>query len=334
MEKNKFLLLLAFIAVSFIFLLAGLSLGQKGINIAGGKIDLSSPSNLLFLTSPITSFSGKVDKISGNSVWISQSFTLSQAMPGAMMPPAVEAGKAGPSPTALPTPITKVLTFKVNIDQNTQISRPQNYINYLLITVTPAPPPKLTVKDIKAGQMISINTNSDLRTLKSNEFTATSIQLPQVPNTINGKISAISGNTLKVKSSSQPAMMPGTNTSPEPPKEIEYTVTVTNDTEISRYSQVGPAKENTTFTPPEPEELALSDLKVDMQVTVYTDVDVTSAQKFTALRIEPFLPPPIVSLPPIAPPLSPVTPPPATTNVTTNVTTTNTTTNSALPKNP
>ncbi|PIV08615.1 hypothetical protein COS52_01745, partial [Candidatus Roizmanbacteria bacterium CG03_land_8_20_14_0_80_39_12] len=40
---------------------------------------------------------------------------------------------------------------------------------------------------------------------------------------------------------------------------------------------------------PKTEKLTLSDLKKDMQITVYTDADVTEGIKFNALRIEPMM---------------------------------------------
>lgn len=305
MKFEKVSRLLAFIAIALLFLAVGFvaGSGKTGLQFTSFFGKGASSSNVLFLTNPITSFSGKVDKVQGNSIFVSQQFTLYQG--GLAMPPAAPPA-AGLSPTAIPTPVTKVISFKVNITQNTQINRPSAFIPYLVKTVTPAPPPKLSIKDIKVGQPVTINTNADLRTLSAAEFDATSIQLPQLQNSLNGKISKISSNGFTMKAfGPQPLVM---GTSPVPPKETEYTVTVTNNTEISRYKQQEPPKEplkpGETILPatPKPEEFSLADLAVGMQVTVFTDEDVTSTQKLTALRIEPVLTLPAPTAVPISPP--------------------------------
>lgn len=287
MKLEKFSRPIVFIAIALLFLAAGFAAGQgkTGFQFAGAGKGTSPSANVLFLTSPITSFNGKVDKVQGNSVWVSQQFTLYQG--GSMMPPAAAPPAAGSSPTTIPTPATKVVSFKVNITANTQINRPSNFIPYLVKTVTPAPPPKLSIKDIKVGQPVTVNTNSDLRTLSTDEFDALSIQLPQSQNSLNGKISKISGNGFIMKAfGPQPYVM---GISPVPPKETEYTITLTSNTEISRYKYQEPPKPGEAMLPatPKPEEFTLADLAADMQVTVFTAEDVTSTQKLTAMRIEP-----------------------------------------------
>lgn len=312
MKFEKVSLPLAFVAIALLFLTTGFVVGsgKTGLQFAGlfGKGAVSS-ANVLFLTNPVTSFSGKVDKVQGNSIFVSQQFTLYQG--GLAMPPTTPPA-AGLSPSAIPTPVAKVISFKVNLTPNTQINRPSVFIPYLVKTVTPAPPPKLSIKDIKVGQPVTVNTNADLRTLSASEFDASSIQLPQLQNSLNGKISKISANGFTLKAfGPQPLVM---GTSPVPPKETEYTVTLTNNTEISRYKQQEPPKEplkpGETILPatPKPEEFSLADLAVDMQVTVFTDEDITSTQKLTALRIEPMLTLPAPTAIPAAPSAVPLLP--------------------------
>lgn len=301
---KKYLPIFAVAGVLF-FALVGFFIGQSGLIKGNSLVNTSSKnkvsSDILLLTQPVNNFSGKVDKIEGNAIWVSQQFTLPQPM---LPPPAVTT--PGQPPPAIPTPLPpKTVTYKVVINTTTQINRPPVFISYLLTTPTPPAPEKLSVKDIKLGQYISLNTNTDLRTLVNNEIVASSIQLPPIANSINGKISNISGNTLSIKAfpPSQggpggPAMMP--NASIAPPKEVTYTVAVTDSTEISRYGQPEPAKEGAMPKGPVPEKLSVSDLKVDMQLTVWTNVDVTAVQKFTAQRIEPTIiitPPPVPTVP-------------------------------------
>lgn len=315
MKLKKFSLPIAFIAIALIFMVVGFAAGQgkTGLQFTGkGNVPYA---NILFLTNPITSFSGKVDKVQGNSIWVSQQFTLNQL--GSMMPPAAAPPAAGSSPTTFPTPATKVISFKVNITQNTQINRPTAFIPYLVKIVTPAPAPKLSIQDIKVGQQVTVNTNTDLRIFSAAEFEALSIQLPQPQNSLNGKISKISGNSFVMKAfGPQPYVM---GISPVPPKETEYTITLTNNTEISRYKFQEPPKPGEAILPatPKPEEFTLADLTVDMQVTVFTAEDVTSTQKLTAMRVEPVftLPAPTaMPIPTFIPAISiPATTPQATT---------------------
>lgn len=298
---------LAFIAIAIIFLAVGFAVGQKttGLQFAGINGRDNSSSNILFITNPVTSFNGRVDKIEGNSVFVSQQITLNQPFAGG--PATAEAGKGVPSP--FPTPISKVLSFKVNLTPNTQISRPSAFIPYIARLVTPAPPSKLSVQDIKVGQLISISTNTDLRTIATDTFEATSIQLPGVQNNLQGTISRISGNIIIMKAiSSQP---PAMGTTPQPPKELEYTVTTTSTTEISRYKQMAPPNPGEVLTPPttqtsQIEEFKLEDLKVGMQIIVFAAEDVVSTQKLTAMRIEPIFTPPMPTLAPPVPTLAPI----------------------------
>lgn len=303
---------LFFAVVGFLAGKGVLTKGYSAVNLSG-KNQISS--DILLLTQPVTNFSGKVDKIEGNAILVSQQF--SQAQPVMAAPPVTTPGQP---PPAIPTPLPpKTISYKFVINVTTQISRPPVFISYLLTTPTPPAVEKLTIKDIKPGQYVTLNTNSDLRTLAGTEVTAASIQLPQIPNSINGKISNISGSTLSVKAFAPNQNGPGmagagvANATIAPPKELTYTVSVTDSTEISRYGQVEPPKDGSMPKGPVVEKLSLSDLKVDMQLTVFTDVDVSAVQKFTARRIEPTIiiaPPPVVQVPPVnvSPPITAVTP--------------------------
>jgi len=166
------------------------------------------------------------------------------------------------------------------ITDKTNIFRPPSYINYLFKNPSPSPAPKLTTKDIKVGQSITVNTQTDLRTFTGNTLEATSISLPPILNTLNGKVLKIEKNTLTIKAFSP--FSPDPNISPQPPQEKEYQITLTEETEISRMNQQGA-----------PEKLSLSDIKKDTQINVYAAEDVTQTQKLTALRLEPLLPPQI-----------------------------------------
>ncbi len=270
---KKSYLPIVLVVSAILFTSVGFFLAQKKSGV---------PSNvskdILYITNPVTNFNGKIDKIQGNEIWVSQSVTLPvTSTPETLTDPKKQ--------TAIPTPATKVITFKVKINDKTNISRAPVFVPYLIKKVEPVMPPKLSVKDLKVGQNITLNTSTDLRTANNNEMLATGIQLPPISNSINGRIVKIAGNTVTIKA--VPPMQPGQST--EGPKEQEYAIEVNQNTEISRYSQPEPVKEGEVAVPkpPTPETVKVTDLVVDMQITVFTDVDVTTNTKLTALRIEP-----------------------------------------------
>ena len=247
--------------------------------------------NILYLTSPVNSLSGKVEKIEGNAVSISSQYALLQTAPIAItvMPN---------QPPVMPTPQIKTITYKLLVTDKTKISQPASNINYLFKTITPsgapgfptASTPNLTVKNIKVGQYITVNSQDDLRTLLKNTFEATMINLPPIINTLNGKIVNITNNTLTLKAFAPVAAAPpmiALDTAPPTPQEKEYTIYITQDTEISRNVYGTNMTPGEPPTPPKPEKLTLADLKADMRATVYTVEDVIETQTLTALRIEP-----------------------------------------------
>ncbi len=249
-------------------------------------------SDILFLTQPVMSFSGKVEKVTGNIVTVSQTFTLSET--NNMMPPPLVNPIAAPS--LIPTPVSKTIIYEFIVSGQTQLTRPEPMVNYLFNTITP-PPAKLGIGNIKTGQYITLATKSDLRTLNANRVEAVSIQLPQRLNVLNGKIVRVSDSSLIIKAFSPQAMMPGQASYPAP-VEKEYTVIINQDTVISRYGQVAYAlttKPEDMRLPPS-EKLGVSDLKTDMQIAVWTAEDVTESKTLTALRLEPNMLPPTPSI--------------------------------------
>lgn len=281
------------IGVLGFILVQGKTGGLKGMGLGKGTGAVSP--DILFFTQPVTNLSGKVEKVSGNSIWVSTQYTLSNFGAPAAVP---QAGAAG---QVMPTPVVKNITFKVNVTSTTSINRPPANIPYLLknqnaglpvqketAATVPTQPPLITVKDIKSGQFISVTTSTDLRQAISYDVFATSIQLPPMVNSLNGKITKISNSSFTMSGilPTNGSFGPVAGTV-APPKTEEFVVSVTQDTEISRYSPITQVKEGELPKPPQAEKLSLSDLKEDMAVTVYTDVDITENKKFTALRIDP-----------------------------------------------
>jgi len=278
-KKNLFLWGMGIVAgLLLIFvLLSLLKLNPKNQSI--------SP-NILSLTQPVTYFSGKVEKISGNTLTVTQSITSTQPM----LPPT--ANPSGP----IPTPKITTVTYSVLVSDTTQISQSTSYTPYLIKTNKPETemktPSTLSIKNIKVGQYISVSTLEDLRTLKGNTLKATMINLPQIANYLNGKIVSVAGNALTIKAFAPSAGGPmGTaDTAASAPQEKDYVITLTSATEISYmpYNAGMPTAE--TATPPKAKVLTVSDLKKDMQVTVYTAEDVIESSKLSALLVNPIMP--------------------------------------------
>jgi len=277
MGKNRILIFNLFVIFIFIGLIGYSILIKK----SSSKKSISP--NILLITQPVYSFSGVVEKIEGNTLTLTQKVT--EQLP--IIPPQINPN----TPVSpFPTPKTIILTYRFLITDKTQISRPPTYINYLFKNTPPPPVPKLTIKDIKVGQSINVYTQTDLRTFTGNTLEATSISLPPILNTLNGKVLKIEKNTLTIKAF--PPFIPDPSTSPQPLQEKEYKIIFTEETEISRMNQQGA-----------PEKLSLSDIKKDTQINIYVAEDVTQNQKLTALRLEP-----IISLPPMSSPSATLSP--------------------------
>lgn len=272
MNKSRLIITLT-ILLLFLGLLVTFPVLKKRV------LQKSISSNILYITQPVTSFSGTVEKIEGNTVTITQR-VVEQSQ--------IAAPLAAVNTSPFPTPKSITVTYRVLVTDKTQISQSAAFINYLFKTVTPSSVVKLAIKDVKVGQYVTVNSQTDLRTLAGNTFEATAINLPPIANTINGKIISLEGDILTIKGfPSMMAMVVPVNSAPVAPKEKEYRINITSDTEISRTSYFMPGKPEETPQPPKNEKLSASDLKTDMQVTVYTAEDVNETSELTALRIEP-----------------------------------------------
>ena len=223
------------------------------------------PSTILFLTQPVKTFSGIIEKLDGNTLTVSQNMTMNS--------------------------VTQKVTFRVITDKNTTIEQPESPIPYLFAKSVNASNNKKTIKDLKVGQTAVINTDEDLRTLTLQEFKATHVTLNAIANTLSGPVFDVGGNTLIIKA------YPPSTPSSEIPKERNYRIKITDNTEISRGAPDGT-----------PVRLTLNDLKRSMWVVAYTDGDINSGTDFTALRIDPSI---TVGAPTPTPTSLPVTPTPS-----------------------
>lgn len=270
-------------AIVVLLLSGGYFLFRNGIPSLSQKTKDSNIPDILFLTNPVMEFKGKVDKVSGSSIWVSGEYSITPPP----TPPNHPTGIPGKLITIPPLPPTKVLTYKVNIASYTVIIRPDAAITYLFNKNTPTPSPKLTIDNILTGQWVTVSTARDLRTITSKEVEAYAVKLPPILNTLTGKITTIDSKGGIIILKAIPPVRAGTNEPTPQPVEKEYAVSVTKVTEISRLGPTETPKSGASPKPPKPLKYEITDLKTDIQITVYSDTDVIDNQKINALRIEP-----------------------------------------------
>ena len=269
--------------IAVLLLAGGYFLFRNGVPFLGNKTTETNLPDILFLTSPVTEFTGLVDKVSDKAIWVSGKYSITPVPTLPNNPTNIP----GQVITVPPLPPTKTLSYKVNIASYTQITRPDLTVTYLFNKNTPTPTPKLTISDIKTGQLVTVSTTRDLRSNSSKEVEAYTIKLPPIINKLTGKITGIKSNEgmIILKAMTPARIIPNEPTSA--PVENEYAVSVTQATEISHLEPADTAKTGTTPKPPKPVKYEITDLKTDIQITVYADSDVIDNHKIKALRIEP-----------------------------------------------
>ncbi len=187
--------------------------------------------NILYLTSPVLNFSGQVEKVSGDSITVSQ-----------------EVNK-------------KKITFKVKVSKNTVITKSPESVPYLFKTINASPSAGLKLGEIKVGDLVDVHTNTDLRTIDGDSFEAVSVSIQPNSQVIRGSITNVTDKTVTVKGNLDSSLSAN---SPGRPAQKELTLTLLPDSEIVRLP--APAGPRDT---PKVEKLSGSDLKKDQPVTVY-----------------------------------------------------------------
>ncbi len=257
-----------------IFLICGLSLF---ISIISGcrqrdSIKAVISPDILYITPPVTSFSGIIEKIENNAIIVSKT---------------VSVGKPIDLPDQPNVPVfpPKKLSYRVAITPETNFFRPFVPVPYLFKTPDLTSAPKLSMRDLKIGDQVSLVTRTDLRLQKKAEFKADSVNYitPSI-NGFNAKIVKIyaSKEEIVLEVDANPFHSNIIETKKNPPENKIYKVIITVGTEISRLS---PSKEFTEK--PLPVKLNHSDLKEGMPVAIFTDGDISTSSETKALLIRP-----------------------------------------------
>lgn len=244
--------------------------------------------NILYFTQPISSFSGIIEKIDGNTITVTQPYSYLER--GFELPTLYSTG--GSRDKLLKT---KNLSFQVDVLSTTHILRSQVSVPYLFnrSATSSSMSAQLSPRDLKRGERVEISGGFDLRTLKGSRLQANRVELASFINRINGTITQLSGSTLRIQSTQ---LDRNANQN-----EKEYVITVKSDTEISRLNNKPAQMSGQAVSEQSPEKLQIGDLKKGMQVSIYTDSDITVGNAFSALRIEPVAPTPTGVVTPLAP---------------------------------
>lgn len=174
MDSKRNVLISIVLAVIALLVL-GLTMFQK----SAGTYEVSPET--AYLTLPVTSFSGIVEKIDGNTVTVSRDAAAPQDS----------------AITTVPLP-QKKLTYKITVTSQTRFNRMVTPADYEQKTGLPMKNGNPGVADLKKDQLVSVTSSSDLRFLKKNAFTATSIELPALQKSISGRLEKTGNGTLTI----------------------------------------------------------------------------------------------------------------------------------------
>lgn len=242
-SKSKTPLIIIFV----IFLLLILSIAAALILfrvLPGRGSSLSNSLNIspdiLFLTSPVYSFDGVIDKTGTDSITVSKQVSINSI--------AMEAGNP-----ALANPEIRKITYTFSITPETRLDKISSFMPTFIPPSTPSATPQITLTDFKSGQSVSVISKEDLRTVTSGKTVAVSITKSAGTVTASGIISELTSNLLTLKA--------GPPSLPEP---MDIKISINSQTEIISGSGTTQKK------------ASISDLKQGTLVTIYTEDDMVS----------------------------------------------------------
>ena len=211
------------------------------------ELSTASP-YVLYVTTPVLTFQGRVDKIEGNTILVSRS-----------IPPAASQKAKNPASDTKEITIAFALTDKTTV---TRASIPGQ------ADKNDGKPVPLEVSDLKVGQVVSVTTLDDLRFEETAPREATEIQVQTRNYLIAGTINKIENNTLFLFTNPPPDDAFPQNTQVLKPH--DYTVTVSENSQIV-YDDGGKA--------------GLGDLKPNIFVNIYSNEDPYITNALTASKI-------------------------------------------------
>lgn len=216
---------------------------------------------ILYLTTPVFTFSGKVESTAGNDIIVSQEVESTLLI----------------GVTASPSATGKVnISYRVRTDNETQLSQSPIFIPFLYKDITAPSPRATSIQDLKTGDSLTVYSKIDLRTIQDNVIDAIQITKTLASNSVSGIVTSVSANIIQVKSEHQG---PPTTTTPPPP--TTYTVNIRQETEM------------VNLDPADTRKISVNELKIGNQVVIYsaTEIDpnnpVVTAEKIDVISLIP-----------------------------------------------
>lgn len=226
---------------------------------------------ILYLTSPVFIFNGKVESITGSDLTVSQ-----EANPSLLT-------GATTTPSVVGKPVK--ISYRVRTDSETQFSQSPIYIPFHYKDLASPTPRTISLRDLKAGDSIAVYSKIDLRTIQNNVLDAIQITKNLASTSISGTITSVGANTIQVKS--EPPGPISTTTTPPPP--TIYTI------------NIGPETEMVDLGPTGNKKISISDLKIGNQVMIYSATEINPGNPVVAaekIDVIPFAVSPILQTPP------------------------------------
>ncbi len=231
--------------------------------------------NILYITNPVTNFSGVVEKIDGDTLTLTQLVPTDDTNTSPLPSPV----KSGTSVIPRPTPIVKKITYKVTVKKETTIQQSQTTNPFDPVNTTSGVVDKtVTLRDLRVGQYITAISTTDLRKVTDNTFTAASISLAPIQNILSGMVVKATGTQIVVNS-----VLPvfaGAKIGSEQTTPKDYSITINAATVLYRQgTSTDPTK--TVL----PTKISLSEIKAGDHVTIYTNEDLSMAEPWTAKAV-------------------------------------------------
>ena len=209
------------------------------------ELSTASP-YVLYVTTPVLTFQGRLDAIEGNTLRVSRS-----------IPPAASQIARNPASDTKEITIAFALTDKTTV---TRASLPNDKNDGKAVP--------LQISDLKIGQMVSATTLDDLRFEETAPREATEIQVQTRNYLIAGTINKIEDNTLFLFTNPPPDDAFPQNAQVLKPH--DYTVAVSENSQIVNDHQ---------------DRLGLGDLKPNIFVNIYSNEDPYITNAITASNI-------------------------------------------------
>lgn len=179
--------------------------------------------NIVYLTQPVHAFTGAVTKVSKDTITLTREAYVT----------------TDTTTVATPAPKKKI-TYHVKLTPQTKLNRVVLPIDYAQKTGTPQQSQQPTVTDIHQGDILTVQTNIDLRTLTADTFTATFINLPSVQKLLSGTVISSAPNLIRIKSQESFPVTDGvTDFSGKAGKQITYDIQLSDTTRIIKHAYDG-----------------------------------------------------------------------------------------------